>query len=159
MIQFSASDQIYTDGKKVNRFVVMVQTTTLVKVAAGVFVMGSTGLYLAQKSVQWKVRKLPHYNESLKIVFEHPKALEAIGAPISVGSVELSDRVHNYVDKTTSRLRIPVTGLVDCGYMDVLAVRGNEKENFETAKVRLYLNDGVFTIFDTGRWIEEEDKD
>lgn len=53
----------------------MVQTASLVKVAAGVFVMGSTGLYLAQKSVQWKVRSLPHYNESLKIVFEHPKAL------------------------------------------------------------------------------------
>ncbi|PIC35259.1 hypothetical protein B9Z55_014674 [Caenorhabditis nigoni] len=108
----------------------MVQTTTLVKVAAGVFVMGSTGLYLAQKSVQWKVRKLPHYNESLKIVFEHPKAL----------------------------LRIPVTGLVDCGFMDVLAVRETEKENFETAKVRLYLNDGVYTIFDTGRWQEDEEQ-
>lgn len=117
--------------------------------------MGSTGLYLAQKSVQWKVRALPHYNESLKIVFEHPKALEAIGAPISVGSVELSDRVHNYVDKTTSRLRIPVTGMVDCGFMDVLAIRDNEKEKFETAKVQLYLNDGVFTIFDTGRWMEQ----
>uniref|UniRef100_A0A8R1DXN8 nicotinamidase n=1 Tax=Caenorhabditis japonica TaxID=281687 RepID=A0A8R1DXN8_CAEJA len=54
----------------------MVQTASLVKVAAGVFVMGSTGLYLAQKSVQWKVRALPHYNEGLKIVLEHPKALK-----------------------------------------------------------------------------------
>ena len=102
---------------------------------------------------------------------------EAIGAPISVGSVELSDRAHNYVDKTTSRvsllllnsiqsddvihfqLRIPVTGLVDCGFMDVLAVRENEKEKFETAKVRLYLNDGVFTIFDTGRWNDEKNEE
>uniref|UniRef100_A0A8R1ENC0 Uncharacterized protein n=1 Tax=Caenorhabditis japonica TaxID=281687 RepID=A0A8R1ENC0_CAEJA len=82
---------------------------------------------------------------------------EAIGAPISVGSVELSDRHHNYVDKTKSRLRIPVTGVVDCGFMDVLAVRDTEKEAFETAKVRLFLNDGVFTIFDTGRWKDEED--
>ncbi|CDH93010.2 Cytochrome Oxidase Assembly subunits [Caenorhabditis elegans] len=118
--------------------------------------MGSTGLYLAQKSVQWKVRALPHYNESLKIVMEHPKALEAIGAPISIGSVELSDRLHNYVDKTTSRLRIPVTGVVDCGFMDVLAVRENDKTAFETAKVRLFLNDGVYTIYDTGRWSETE---
>ncbi|CAI5448288.1 unnamed protein product [Caenorhabditis angaria] len=120
----------------------MVQNATLVKLAAGVFVAGSTGLYLAQKQVQWKVRKLPHYNEGLRIVMEHPKALEAIGAPIQIGTVELSDRYHNYVDKMKSRLRIPVTGQLDCGFMDVLAIRPDENQDFETAKVRLYLNDG-----------------
>ena len=35
---------------------------------------GSTGVYLAQKRVQWKVRALPHYKESLVIVRDHPKA-------------------------------------------------------------------------------------
>ncbi|CAB3406571.1 unnamed protein product [Caenorhabditis bovis] len=129
-----------------------VQSATLVKLAAGVFVAGSTGLYLAQKSVQWKVRKLPHYSESLKIVYEHPKAIEAIGAPIQIGTVELADRRHNYVDKTRSQLRIPITGVVDCGHMDVLAVRDAENDEFQTAKVRLSLNGGVFTIYDTGKW-------
>ncbi|RCN25007.1 putative GTP cyclohydrolase I feedback regulatory protein, partial [Ancylostoma caninum] len=51
-----------------------VQTSTLVKIAAGTFLVGSTGLYLAQKSVQRRVRSLPHYSESLQIVAEHDQA-------------------------------------------------------------------------------------
>ncbi|CAD6195189.1 unnamed protein product [Caenorhabditis auriculariae] len=119
------------------------------KIAAGGFIVGSTGLYLAQKSVQYKVRSLPHYKESLKIVGDHEKAKDVLGVPIQIGAVDLSDRLHNYVDKQKSRLRIPVTGAIDCGYMDVLATRGDEKD-------QLALNDGIFTIYDTGRWIEEE---
>ncbi|VDO71294.1 unnamed protein product [Heligmosomoides polygyrus] len=52
----------------------VVQTATLVKLAAGGFLVGSTALYLAQKSVQRKVRRLPHYVESLEIVAHHDRA-------------------------------------------------------------------------------------
>ncbi|RCN32661.1 hypothetical protein ANCCAN_21522 [Ancylostoma caninum] len=132
----------------------MVQTSTLVKIAAGTFLVGSTGLYLAQKSVQRRVRSLPHYCESLQIVAEHDQAREALGPPIQVGTVDLADRRHNYVGKTTSMLRIPVTGTLSCGYMDVMAVRDDEKSSFVTAKIRLVMDESAVSIYDTGRWKE-----
>ncbi|KIH63584.1 putative GTP cyclohydrolase I feedback regulatory protein [Ancylostoma duodenale] len=103
-----------------------VQTSTLVKIAAGTFLVGSTGLYLAQKSVQRRVRSLPHYSESLQIVAEHDQA----------------------------RLRIPVTGTLSCGYMDVMAVRDDEKSPFVTAKIRLVMDESAVSIYDTGKWKE-----
>ncbi|EYC09753.1 hypothetical protein Y032_0059g3030 [Ancylostoma ceylanicum] len=132
----------------------MVQTSTLVKIAAGTFLVGSTGLYLAQKSVQRRVRSLPHYSESLQIVAEHDQAREALGPPIQVGSVDLADRRHNYVGRTTSMLRIPVTGTLSCGYMDVMAVRDDEKSPFVTAKIRLVMDESAVSIYDTGKWKE-----
>ncbi|ETN79515.1 putative GTP cyclohydrolase I feedback regulatory protein [Necator americanus] len=132
----------------------VVQTSTLVKIAAGTFLVGSTGLYLAQKSVQRRVRNLPHYSEGLRIVGEHNQAREALGPPIQVGSVDLADRRHNYVGKTTSKLRIPVTGTVACGFMDVMAVRDDETSPFVTAKIRLVLDEDAVSIYDTGKWKE-----
>ncbi|KAK6058133.1 hypothetical protein COOONC_04301 [Cooperia oncophora] len=126
-----------------------VQTATLVKIAAGGFLVGSTALYLAQKSVQRRVRNLPHYVESLKIVAQHEQAKEALGPPIKIGSVDLADRLHNYVGKTTSMLRIPVTGTISGGYMDVMAVRDSESEPFVTAKIRLILDEAAVSIYDT----------
>ncbi|XGW29292.1 hypothetical protein V3C99_008815 [Haemonchus contortus] len=130
----------------------MVQTATLVKIAAGGFLVGSTALYLAQKSVQHRVRKLPHYAESLKIFAQHDRARDALGPPIKVGSVDLADRRHNYVGKTTSMLRIPVIGTIAGGYMDVMAVRDDETAPFVTAKIRLILDEAAVSIYDTGAW-------
>lgn len=130
----------------------MVQTSTLVKIAAGGFLIGSTALYLAQKTVQRRVRSLPHYAESLKIVACHDRAKETLGEPIQIGSVDLADRRHNYVGKTTSMLRIPVAGTVSSGFLDVMAIRTEENSPFQTAKIRLVMDDSAVSIYDTGKW-------
>ncbi|CAI4225427.1 unnamed protein product [Auanema sp. JU1783] len=144
-------NRLESDGWKV------VQNATLIKIAAGTFLAGSTGLYLAQKHVQKKVRSLPHYSESLRIVSEHETALSAIGAPIKVGAVDLADNRHNYVGKLKSQLRIPITGSLDCGHMDVMAVRTSEQSPFYTAKIRLDLQNGIVTIYDTKDWKDVDD--
>ncbi|GMT26095.1 hypothetical protein PFISCL1PPCAC_17392 [Pristionchus fissidentatus] len=131
-----------------------VRLSTLVQIAAGGLIAGSTALYLAQKSVQKKVRALPHYAESLRIVAEHEKAKEALGPPIELGTVDLSDRLHNYVDKTTSTLMVPVTGSIAAGFMQVRAVRDSPTDTFATAQIKLYLDEEVVTIYDTGAWRE-----
>ncbi|RCN32660.1 hypothetical protein ANCCAN_21521 [Ancylostoma caninum] len=51
-------------------------------------------------------------------------------------------------------LRIPVTGTLSCGYMDVMAVRDDEKSSFVTAKIRLVMDESAVSIYDTGRWKE-----
>lgn len=134
-----------------NRF----QLSTLVQIAGGTLLLGSTGLYLAQKGYQRKVRALPHYAESLKIIADHDKAREALGTPIELGTVDLSDRLHNYVDKTKSMLMVPVTGSMAGGFMEVRAVRDSPTGVFSTATIKLHLDDTVVTIYDTGAWREE----
>ncbi|VDM58247.1 unnamed protein product [Angiostrongylus costaricensis] len=125
-------DILESEGWKV------VQTSTLVKIAAGGFLIGSTALYLAQKSLQRRVRSLPHYTECLEIVANHDRAREALGKPIQIGSVDIADRRHNFVGKTTSMLRIPVAGSVSSGFLDVMAIRENENSPFKTAIIRSF---------------------
>ncbi|GMS96235.1 hypothetical protein PENTCL1PPCAC_18410 [Pristionchus entomophagus] len=132
-----------------------VRLSTLVQIAAGGFIAGSTALYLAQKSMQKKVRALPHYAESLKIIADHDKAREALGTPIELGTVDLADRHHNYVGKTNSMLMVPVNGSMAAGYMEVRAVRDTPEGVFSTATIKLHLDETVVTIYDTGAWREE----
>ncbi|GMR48660.1 hypothetical protein PMAYCL1PPCAC_18855 [Pristionchus mayeri] len=132
-----------------------VRLSTLVQIAAGGFLAGATGLYIAQKSVQKKVRTLPHYSESLNIIAAHDKAREVLGTPIELGTVDLADRRHNYVDKTTSMLMVPVNGSMAAGFMEVRAVRDTPEGVFSTATIKLHLDDTTFTIYDTGAWKEE----
>ncbi|KJH47950.1 putative GTP cyclohydrolase I feedback regulatory protein [Dictyocaulus viviparus] len=130
----------------------VVQTSTLVKIAAGGFVFGSTSLYLAQKYMQLKVRRLPHFSESLEIIAGHSRAKDTLGVPIQVGSVNFADRAHNFVGKNMSMLRIPVAGSISCGFLDIVALRESETSPFKVAKIRLIMEDSVISVYDTGEW-------
>ena len=81
-----------------------VQTSTLLQIATGTFLVGSVSLYLAQKRVQYRVRSLEHYQEAFKIISKHEEASELLGPPIQVGTVDLADRRRNYVGETDSRV-------------------------------------------------------
>uniref|UniRef100_A0A1I8ADH2 Found in mitochondrial proteome protein 51 n=1 Tax=Steinernema glaseri TaxID=37863 RepID=A0A1I8ADH2_9BILA len=126
-----------------------IRTSTLIQIAAGGFLLGATGIYVAQKRVQHRVRSLPHYSEALKIVAHHEKAREALGPPIVVGNVDLSDRRHNFVDNTSSMLRLPVSGEIDSGFLNVYAERKSLDEQFRTIYVDLELAESQVRIFDS----------
>ncbi|TMS38001.1 hypothetical protein L596_004817 [Steinernema carpocapsae] len=132
------------------------RASTLVQIAAGGFLLGSTGLYLAQKRVQNRVRNLPHYKEALKIVAHHDKARESLGTPIVIGNVDLSDRHHNFVGSTTSELRLPVSGEIDSGFLNVYAERANPESEFQTVFVDLELAESQVRIFDSRTDDDEE---
>uniref|UniRef100_A0A7E4W168 Cytochrome oxidase assembly protein 1 n=1 Tax=Panagrellus redivivus TaxID=6233 RepID=A0A7E4W168_PANRE len=125
-----------------------VQTSTLVQVAAGTFLAGATGLYLAQKSMQYRVRSLTHYQEAFKIIGSHEAAQKLLGPPIQVGAVDFSDRRRNYVDNFDSKLHIPVAGTLSSGYVNVVAVRSVPTDGFETKLVELETDDLSVVIYD-----------
>ncbi|VDK44198.1 unnamed protein product [Anisakis simplex] len=145
-----------------------INTSTLLQIAGGTLLVGSTCIYLAQKSVQRRVRALPHYRQvlikriihsntskALEIVAEHEQAKSVLGPPIVIGSVDLADRRRNYVGDLISELRIPVCGQVDSGFMDVRAIRSSTKDDFETAQVELELESNRqcrVVIYDNGLW-------
>lgn len=82
-----------------------IQTSTLLQVAAGTFILGSTGLYLMQKNVQHRVRNLEHYKHAFQIISVHDDARSYLGPPITIGSVDLADRRNNYIGEKDSKVR------------------------------------------------------
>uniref|UniRef100_A0A915BFK4 Uncharacterized protein n=1 Tax=Parascaris univalens TaxID=6257 RepID=A0A915BFK4_PARUN len=131
-----------------------VKTSTLLQIAGGTLIIGSTFLYFAHKNVQRKVRALPHYRKAMQIVAEHEQARNALGPPIAVGNVDLADRRKNYVSDFISELRIPISGTVDGGFMEVRATRPSNEHPFETAQVELELENSNcrVVIYDNGEW-------
>uniref|UniRef100_A0AC35FPG4 Uncharacterized protein n=1 Tax=Panagrolaimus sp. PS1159 TaxID=55785 RepID=A0AC35FPG4_9BILA len=97
-----------------------VQTTTLLQIAAGTFLVGATGLYFAQKKLQDRVRSLPHYKEVFTIIDRvrslphykevftiignHDAVKRLLGPPIAIGRVNLADRRNNFVSETDSNV-------------------------------------------------------
>uniref|UniRef100_A0A914REV5 Uncharacterized protein n=1 Tax=Parascaris equorum TaxID=6256 RepID=A0A914REV5_PAREQ len=57
-----------------------VKTSTLLQIAGGTLIIGSTFLYFAHKNVQRKVRALPHYSQFLEF-FSSSALLRNIGIP------------------------------------------------------------------------------
>jgi len=127
-----------------------ISSSTLFQVALGGLVMGTVGLYSAHKYVQIKVRRLPHYKQALLMVMQNRTAQEELGVPINLGTVDLSDRVNNYVDhvKMRSRLRIPVSGTLNSGFLDVKAIKSSPVEDFQAIHVELLLPNSNITLLD-----------
>uniref|UniRef100_A0A914ZBI8 Uncharacterized protein n=1 Tax=Panagrolaimus superbus TaxID=310955 RepID=A0A914ZBI8_9BILA len=81
-----------------------VQTTTLLQIAAGTFLIGATALYFAQKKLQDRVRSLSHYKEAFKIIGNHDAVKKLLGPPIAIGRVNFADRQNNFVSEKDSQL-------------------------------------------------------
>ncbi|KAH7729626.1 Cytochrome oxidase assembly protein 1 [Aphelenchoides avenae] len=122
-----------------------VSTATLLQIAGGTFIAGTAVIYFGQKRLQSRVRSLPQYKETLAIVKEHQLACSKLGPPIQIGEVDLADRRSNYVAENESKLRIPVTGRIGAGYLNVTARRDDKESKFQTERVELEVDDGVFT--------------
>lgn len=123
-------------------------TATLLQIAGGTFIAGTAVIYFGQKRLQSRVRSLPQYKETLVIVKEHQLACSKLGPPIQIGEVDLADRRSNYVAENESKLRIPVTGRIGAGYLNVTARRDDKESKFQTERVELEVDDGVFVIYD-----------
>uniref|UniRef100_A0AC35U902 Cytochrome oxidase complex assembly protein 1 n=1 Tax=Rhabditophanes sp. KR3021 TaxID=114890 RepID=A0AC35U902_9BILA len=142
-----------------------IQTSTLVIIAGGGLVFGTGLIYVAQTNVQKKVRNLSHYQECFKLISKHEKVISLLGQPIQVGQVDLADRKNNFIGIEESRLRIPVTGTHNSGFLNVHASRidiankdDTSKSNavginaakgseFITNTIELELEDAVVTIY------------
>ncbi|KAI6240439.1 hypothetical protein M3Y99_00476400 [Aphelenchoides fujianensis] len=124
-------------------------TATLLQIAAGTFVVGSTAIYVLQKQMQKKARQLPHYSEAFTIVKDHAQLKAALGEPIQIGQLDLADRRRNYVDKLESKLRIPISGPLDGGFLNVLATRADEGAEFKTKRLEFESDEGSFLVYES----------
>ncbi|XP_073095209.1 cytochrome c oxidase assembly factor 1 homolog isoform X3 [Manis javanica] len=87
---------------------------------SGVMAGGSWALiyYLIQKTFS----RASYYQLGLEQLHSHPEALEALGCPLSVHFLQLTDK-HNFVDIADAQLKIPVSGSKSEGHLYVSSYR------------------------------------
>uniref|UniRef100_A0A1I7S3L8 Mitochondrial import inner membrane translocase subunit Tim21 n=1 Tax=Bursaphelenchus xylophilus TaxID=6326 RepID=A0A1I7S3L8_BURXY len=129
------------------RSLIRLKTSTLVQIAAGTFLAGSSAIYFLQKSVQNKVRSSPHYKQAFEIISNHDRLLDELGKPIQIGTVDLADRRRNYIDEKISEFRVPVSGPLSSGYINIMAHRQDKDDEFKVSQLLFEGLDGEFLLY------------
>jgi len=90
----------------------------------------------------------------------HPEALEALGTPLNVHCLRLTDK-YNFVDIAEAQLKIPVSGPKSEGHLHVISSRDAPFQRWHLQEVFLKLEDGqqipVFKLSgNTGHEVKKE---
>nr|XP_035935810.1 cytochrome c oxidase assembly factor 1 homolog isoform X2 [Halichoerus grypus] len=92
--------------------------------------------YLIQKAFS----KASYYQEALEQLHGHPEALEALGTPLNVHCLRLTDK-YNFVDIAEAQLKIPVSGPKSEGHLHVISSRDAP---FQRETIFWFLSGGTF---------------
>uniref|UniRef100_A0A8C6BL54 Cytochrome c oxidase assembly factor 1 n=1 Tax=Monodon monoceros TaxID=40151 RepID=A0A8C6BL54_MONMO len=93
--------------------------------------------YLIQKTFS----RASYYQLALEHLHSHPEALEALGTPLNVHYLRLTDK-YNFVDIADAKLKIPVSGPKSEGYLYVTSSRDAPFKRWNLQEVFLELKDG-----------------
>ncbi|KAF3817085.1 hypothetical protein GH733_013827 [Mirounga leonina] len=142
---------------------------------------GQWDLYLTYCLIQKAFSKATYYQQALEQLHGHPKALEALGTPLNVHCLHLTDK-YNFVDIAEAQvtcfpcspqagclrkeLKIPVSGPKSEGHLHVISSRDAPFQRYweggwHLQEVFLKLEDGqqipVFKLSgNTGREVKKE---
>uniref|UniRef100_A0AAA9S1S3 Cytochrome c oxidase assembly factor 1 n=1 Tax=Bos taurus TaxID=9913 RepID=A0AAA9S1S3_BOVIN len=82
-----------------------------------------------------------YYQLALEQLHSHPEALEALGTPLNVHYLRLTDK-YNFVDIADAKLKIPVSGPKSEGHLYVSSSRDAPFKRWNLQEVFLELKDG-----------------
>ncbi|KAM9651384.1 cytochrome c oxidase assembly factor 1 homolog [Trichechus inunguis] len=85
--------------------------------------------------------KTSYYQSALEHLRSHPEALEALGLPVNIHYLHLTDRF-NFIDITDAQLKIPVSGSKAKGHLYVSSSRGAPFKRWNLQEVLLELRGG-----------------
>ncbi|XP_004677155.1 PREDICTED: cytochrome c oxidase assembly factor 1 homolog [Condylura cristata] len=104
-------------------------------------VMTAGGCTLVYYLIQKTFSKASYYQLALEQLRNHPSALEALGTPLSVHYLQLTDK-YNFVDIADAQLKIPVSGSKSEGHLYVTSSRDAPFKRWHLQEVVLQLKDG-----------------
>ncbi|XP_057587089.1 cytochrome c oxidase assembly factor 1 homolog [Hippopotamus amphibius kiboko] len=101
----------------------------------------SGGCALLYFLVQKTFSRASYYQLALEHLHSHPEALEALGTPLNVHYLHLTDK-YNFVDIADAKLKIPVSGPKSEGHLYVSSSRDAPFKRWNLQEVVLELKDG-----------------
>ncbi|XP_078544317.1 cytochrome c oxidase assembly factor 1 homolog isoform X2 [Lissotriton helveticus] len=105
-------------------------------------VVSGGGSALMYYYMQKNFARKEYYLSAIDQLGTNSKALEALGAPpLKVHNIRLTDS-NNRIDKSTARMKIPVSGTKSGGYLYTSSVRDISHSRWCLQEVVLHLNDG-----------------
>ncbi|XP_054420320.1 cytochrome c oxidase assembly factor 1 homolog [Pteronotus mesoamericanus] len=104
-------------------------------------VMTSGGCALVYYLVQKTFSRASYYQLALEQLHSHPEALEALGTPLNIHYLQLTDK-YNFVDIADAQLKIPVSGSRSAGHLYVTSSRDTPFNRWYLQEVFLELKDG-----------------
>ncbi|KAB0376151.1 hypothetical protein FD755_012794 [Muntiacus reevesi] len=99
--------------------------------------MGESVFFLGLKTFS----RASYYQLALEQLHSHPEALEALGTPLNVHYLQLTDK-YNFVDIADAKLKIPVSGPKSEGHLYVSSSRDAPFKRWNLQEVVLELKDG-----------------
>lgn len=117
---------------------------------------GTVTYYLIQKSFS----RTSYYRLALEQLNNNPEALEALGTPLNIHYLKLTDK-NNFVDITDAKLKIPVSGTKSEGHVYVTSSRDAPFQRWNLQEVFLELKDGeqipMFKLSEDNGGIEKQE--
>ncbi|XP_040118419.1 cytochrome c oxidase assembly factor 1 homolog [Oryx dammah] len=104
-------------------------------------VAASGGCTILYYLVQKMFSRASYYQLALEQLYSHPEALEALGTPLNVHYLRLTDK-YNFVDIADAKLKIPVSGPKSEGHLYVSSSRDAPFKRWNLQEVFLELKDG-----------------
>ncbi|KAM5204348.1 cytochrome c oxidase assembly factor 1 homolog isoform 1-T2 [Hipposideros larvatus] len=104
-------------------------------------VMTSGGCALVYYLIQKTFSRGSYYQLALEQLHSRPEALEALGTPLNIHYLQLTDK-YNFVDIADAQLKIPVSGSKSEGHLYVSSSRDSPFKRWHLDEVFLELKDG-----------------
>ncbi|KAL4696248.1 hypothetical protein H8957_001485 [Semnopithecus entellus] len=104
-------------------------------------VFGAGGFALVYYLIQKLHSRGLYYKLAMEQLQNHPEAQEALGPPLNIHYLKLTDR-ENFVDIADAKLKIPVSGSKSEGLLYVRSSRGGPFQRWHLDEVFLELKDG-----------------
>ncbi|XP_010356625.1 cytochrome c oxidase assembly factor 1 homolog isoform X3 [Piliocolobus tephrosceles] len=104
-------------------------------------VFGAGGFALVYYLIQKLHSRGLYYKLAMEQLQSHPEAQEALGPPLNIHYLKLTDR-ENFVDIADAKLKIPVSGSKSEGLLYVRSSRGGPFQRWHLDEVFLELKDG-----------------
>ncbi|XP_072268256.1 cytochrome c oxidase assembly factor 1 homolog [Pyxicephalus adspersus] len=105
-------------------------------------VLSSSGCAAMYYMIQKSFSKKEYYTKAIEMLESQSSALETIGAPpLKVHFLNLADK-SNHVDKSSAKVKIPVSGSLLAGNLCSSAVRDHVNQRWDLRDVVLELKNG-----------------